>query len=231
MIDNISNEEIEKFSKLANYWWDENGPLKTLHAINPTRLEWISHWQPNLSSITGLDIGCGGGILTEGLAKMGATMTGLEPAVDVCQVAKNHAKKASLDINYIPSTIEDFEPKSNFDAIYCLEMLEHVPDFNAIIYHARRLIKKDGLIFLSTINRTLKAYLGAIVVAEYALKLLERQTHDYQKFIKPSELCQSLRQNDFELIEIKGLSYNPLNQSQHLSDDLSINYLVAARAI
>lgn len=230
MTGNSSQDEIEKFTKLSERWWDKEGPLKTLHDINPTRIDWLSQHYATFNDIKGLDVGCGGGILTESLAKLGAHMSGIEPATEVCRVAKSHAKEASLNIDYHNELIEDFEPENLFDAIFCLEMLEHVPDFNQIIYHAKRLLKPGGMLFLSTINRTTKAYVGAIIVAEYVLNLLEKQTHDYQKFIKPSELAESLRRHNFEIIDMKGLRYNPLTRSSILCQNLDMNYLVAARA-
>lgn len=227
----IAQDEVEKFAKLAENWWDVEGPLKTLHDINPTRLEWISHHLPSLKGLTCLDVGCGGGILTESLARLGATMCGIDAASDAIEVAKAHAKAENLNIDYQNTLIEDYEGERRFEAIFCLELLEHVPNYEEIIIEAKRLLKPGGLLFLSTINRTAKAYLGAILIAEYALKLLERQTHDYQKFIRPSELSYSLRQNGFEVLDTKGLSFNPLTRSSSLSDKLDINYLLVAKAL
>ncbi len=224
----IANDEVEKFSKLSDKWWDLDGPLKTLHDINPTRLEWISHHLPNLKGLRALDVGCGGGILTESLTRLGALMTGIDASDESINVAKAHAEKGQLSIDYQSTAIEDFEAKAPFDAIFCLELLEHVPNYEAIIQHAKRLLKPGGLLFLSTINRTTKAYLGAILVAEYALGLLERQTHDYQKFLRPSELSRTLRAHQFDMVDLKGLSFNPISRSASLSESVDINYLMAA---
>ncbi|KGP63607.1 3-demethylubiquinone-9 3-methyltransferase [Legionella norrlandica] len=223
----IDVQEVNKFAQLANYWWDANGPLKTLHDINEARFKFISQ-HINLQDLRVLDVGCGGGILCETMAKAGAHVTGIDAERETVQVAKEHAQKVHLDIDYFSSTIEEYEAQS-FDVVTCMEMLEHVQNPELVIQHCKRLLKPDGLLFLSTISRTLKAYLGAIIAAEYILNLLPRQTHDYVKFIKPSELATMARQYDFKVIDMKGLCYNPFTRKASLAPDVSVNYIIALK--
>lgn len=223
----IDNQEINKFDQHAKYWWDIQGPLKTLHDINNARLEFIDKHMP-LSNTSVLDVGCGGGILSEGMTKLGAKVTGIDASQEAIDVAKEHAFNNLLSITYECLPIEDYE-HSGFDAITCMEMLEHVQNPQLVIEHCKRLLKPGGFLFLSTISRTLKAYTTAVFVAEYVLGLLPKQTHDYQKFIKPSELAHMGRMVDLQLIDIKGLSYNPILRIASLCDDVSVNYLLVLR--
>lgn len=223
----VDSQEVAKFAQHATEWWNMDGPLKTLHDINPIRIDFIQ----NITSVTGcrvLDIGCGGGILSEGLAKHGAIVTGLDVEPEAINTARLHAKQSNLAIDYVCQPIETFE-SNTFSIITCLEMLEHVKDPQCIIEHAERLLAPGGYLFLSTINRTLTAYATVIVAAEYLLNLLPRQTHDYDKFIKPSELAHMVRQTGLEPIALKGMAYNPMTRKAALSDSVAGNYLFACR--
>lgn len=221
----IDAEEINKFANLASHWWDKTGPLKTLHHINPVRLEFITHFL-NVSGKDILDVGCGGGILSESLAASGARVTGIDAEPDAIAAATAHAKATHLKINYSALPVEDYEGM-DFDAITCMEMLEHVQEPQLVINHCARLIKPGGFLFLSTINRTLSAYLSAILAAEYLLKLLPRQTHDYDKFIKPAELAAMIRNAGLKIVGLKGVGYNPLTQSASIQSSVGVNYLMA----
>lgn len=226
----IDTEEVNKFALLSQHWWDTEGPLKTLHDINSTRLEFIKqHTQLN-THVTVLDVGCGGGILTEALAQSGAKTTGIDAECDAIEAAKDHASKSQLDIDYICSPIEDYD-HPGFDLITCMEMLEHVQNPELVLEHCKRLLKPGGILFLSTMSRTMKAYASAIIAAEYLLNLLPRQTHDYKKFIKPSELASMGRRVKLQTIDLKGMSYNPLTRKACLIDDVSVNYLMAVRNV
>jgi len=220
----IDNQEVNKFNQHAKYWWDIKGPLKTLHDINNVRLEFIDkHLSLNNASI--LDVGCGGGVLAEGMAKLGAKVTGIDASNEAIQVAKEHAAQNHLTIDYECLPIEDYE-HPGFDAITCMEMLEHVQNPEVVIEHCKRLLKPGGFLFLSTISRTLKAYASAILAAEYILGILPKQTHEYSKFIKPSELASMGRDVGLLIMDMKGLSYNPISRTASLCDDVSVNYLL-----
>lgn len=221
----VDEQEVNKFAQHAAQWWDKQGPLKTLHDINDARLEFINSQNP-LSGRTVLDVGCGGGILCEAMAKRGAEVTGIDAEGSAIQVAREHALTSHLQIDYVNSPIEEYK-HSGFDIITCMEMLEHVQNPELVLEHCRRLLKPGGFLFLSTISRTMKAYAGAIVLAEYVLNLLPRQTHDYDKFIKPSELVAMARAYDFNLVDMSGLQYNPLLRTASLNKDVSVNYLLA----
>jgi 2-polyprenyl-6-hydroxyphenyl methylase/3-demethylubiquinone-9 3-methyltransferase len=223
----VTISEKEKFAQLSNDWWDADGPLKTLHDINAVRESFVLQ-HTSLQDLHVLDLGCGGGIFTEALARQGAVIDGLDVEPGALKAASDHAKKENLSINYVCSAVEDYKAKS-YDVICCMEMLEHVEQPQAIIHHCQRLLKPGGMLFLSTINRTLKAYSTAIVLAEYVLSLLPRQTHDYDKFITPAELATALRNESFDAVSLKGMSYNPLTRAANLTQDVSINYLMAAR--
>ena len=223
----INTEEINKFAQHAKQWWDIEGPLKTLHDINPTRLEFImQHVQ--LNDLDVLDIGCGGGILCEAMAKAGARVTGIDAECDAVQTAQEHATDNHLPIEYFCTPVETYSGKS-FDVITCMEMLEHIENPAIVLEHCKRLLKPGGILFLSTISRTMKAYATAIIAAEYVLNLLPRQTHDYNKFIKPSELVAMTRSFDFTLMDMKGMNYNPILRTASLSTDVQVNYLLAMR--
>lgn len=226
---NLDQQEIEKFSQLAAEWWQPEGELRTLHEINPARLDFIVK-QLDLSKQRVLDLGCGGGILAEAMAKAGARVTGIDADAQAIAAARVHSGEQGLSIDYQCSTIEDFSAEP-FDLITCMEMLEHVPDPAAIVTEAARLLKPGGWLILSTISRTAKAYALAILAAEYIFGILPRQTHDYKKFILPSELAAMIRAADLEMVEIAGLDYNPLTRQASLSKEVSVNYLVACRRL
>lgn len=219
--------EVAKFAQLSGEWWDKNGPLKTLHDINPVRLEFIQKWIPCTNQRI-LDLGCGGGILTEGLASLNADVTGVDIDPAVIAAAKAHASQQNLMIEYLCEPVETLQTPC-FQAISCMEMLEHVSDPLLVLQHCARLLEAEGYLFLSTLNRTPMAYVTAIIAAEYILGILPRQTHDYKKFIKPSELAAMARQAGFEVISLVGMIYNPLSRKASLSESVQINYLMACR--
>ena len=227
--ENIDPAEIEKFEKLARTWWDLDSEFKPLHDINPLRLGYISQ-RAQLAGKQALDIGCGGGILTESLARNGAFVTGIDMGTAPLQVARLHRHESDLEIDYQQMTAEAMAQQypGKFDVVTCLEMLEHVPDPGSVISACRRLLKPNGHLFLSTINRNPKAYLFAIIGGEHLLKLLPPGTHDYQKFIKPSELAKTLRELDLALKDITGMTYNPISQQYKLTSDTDVNYLMHA---
>ena len=223
---NIDDLEIRKFEALASRWWDPNSEFKPLHDINPLRVNYISQ-HINLAEKRVLDIGCGGGILAEALAHHGATVTAIDKAEASLSVAKLHLLESQLDISYLDSTAEEFAETqpAQFDVVTCLEMLEHVPDPSSVVAACQRLVKPDGLVFFSTINRNPKSYLFAIIGAEYLLNLLPRGTHDYAKLIKPSELATWSRQAHLTLRDQIGMGYNPLTKKYFLQNSLDVNYL------
>lgn len=227
--ENIDPAEIEKFEKLARTWWDLDSEFKPLHDINPLRLGYINQ-RVQLAGKQALDIGCGGGILTESLARNGAFVTGIDMGTAPLQVARLHRHESDLEIDYQHMTAEAMAQQypGKFDVVTCLEMLEHVPDPGSVISACRRLLKPNGHLFLSTINRNPKAYLFAIIGGEHLLKLLPPGTHDYQKFIKPSELAKTLRELDLALKDITGMTYNPISQQYKLTSDTDVNYLMHA---
>ncbi len=225
--DNADPEEIEKFNRLAADWWDTEGTSAALHAINPLRLSFIQTYT-NLKDRSVLDVGCGGGILTESLAIAGAQTTGLDLATASLECARRHSENNSLSINYIKSTVETYaeDNPTRFDVITCMELLEHVPDPQSIIQACSKLAKPGAHIFFSTINRNVKSYFSAIVGAEYVLKLLPKQTHDYAKFIKPSELAQWCRNAGISWQHTIGITYNPFTQQYSTTPSTDVNYIV-----
>ncbi|MCL4110969.1 UNVERIFIED_CONTAM: hypothetical protein GTU68_030161 [Idotea baltica] len=229
---NIDSNEVDKFSKLANTWWDESGELKTLHQVNPLRLEFIKkHTQLNNKKI--IDIGCGGGILTESLFTQDNKTSGLDASFEAIEVAKKHAQTNNLNIKYTNSTIEDFvvNQSKSFDIITCMEMLEHVPDPESIIASISKIIKDDGYFFASTLNRNLKSYLLSIVAAEHILKMVPKGTHEYAKFIKPYELIKTAEKYGFKAIDMTGVHYNPLNDKFRLGSNADVNYIIAFKKV
>lgn len=224
---NIDPSEIKKFEDLASRWWDEHGEFKPLHEMNPLRLNFINSHSPLADKIV-CDIGCGGGILSESMAKCGATTTGLDMGKAPLSVARLHAMESDLEIDYQQITAEEFAQQhaATFDVITCMEMLEHVPDPSSVIEACCTLVKPGGSVYFSTINRNPKAYLFAIVGAEYLMKMLPRGTHDYARFIKPSELDEWARAAGLKLNDLKGVSYNPLTGLFSQSQDVDVNYMV-----
>lgn len=205
--------------------------MRTLHDINPTRLAYIQEIIGNLNGKRILDVGCGGGILSEAMASAGAQVTGLDANLELIQVAREHASHSQLQIDYQHCPIEDFHPKETFDAITCLELLEHVPDPPAILNECRRLIKPQGKLILSTINRHPKAFLFTIVGAEYILKLIPKGTHQYEKFIRPSELSDMVSKAQFQALDLRGLEYQVLTHRSNLTHDVRMNYFLSAAAL
>ncbi len=225
---NVDPAEIEKFQTIASRWWDPESEFKSLHDINPLRVDYIESRSGNLSAKKILDIGCGGGILAEAMALKGASVTGIDMAEMSLKVAKLHLHESKLDIDYQLITAEEFAQQNagEFDIVTCLEMLEHVPDAASIGAAAVSLLKPDGHLFFSTINRNPKAFVLAILGAEYILNMIPRGTHDYKNFIKPSELASAVRANQMEVIDITGMTYNPLTRHYRLGRDVDVNYLM-----
>ncbi len=224
---NFDPSEIKKFEDLASRWWDEHGEFKPLHEMNPLRLNFINTGSP-LADKTACDIGCGGGILSESMAKCGAIVTGLDMGKAPLSVARLHAMESDLEIDYQQITAEEFalNNAAKYDVVSCMEMLEHVPDPASVISACYSLVKPGGSVYFSTINRNPKSYLLAIVGAEYMMKMLPRGTHDYARFIKPSELDSWARAAGLELSDLKGVSYNPFTGLFSQSQDVDVNYMV-----
>ena len=230
MNQNKDQSEIDKFSALASRWWDKHSEFKPLHAINPLRLNWIKQLV-RISGKTILDVGCGGGILAESLAESGAITQGIDLSDKALQVANLHGLESGIHVEYELISAEALAEKSpeKFDVVTCMEMLEHVPDPLSIVKACAQLAKPGATLFFSTLNRNPKSYLMAIIGAEYLLQLLPKGTHDYAKFIKPSELAGFLREAGLEMIDIAGMSYNPLSDTYSLGKDTDVNYLIAAK--
>lgn len=224
---NIDPNEITKFSDLAVHWWDTTGALATLHQINPLRLQWINQYSP-LQSKKVIDVGCGGGILTESMNKLGADVMGIDMSAEAIQIAKLHQHESGTQVKYSQKTAEEAakENPASYDVVTCLEMLEHVPNAQSVIQACSDLVKTNGDVYFSTLNRNLKSYLFSIVGAEYILKLLPKNTHDFAKFIRPSELAEWARQSGLILKNMIGISYNPLTKEFKLTKDVSVNYIV-----
>lgn len=226
---NFDQQELEKFTQLANQWWDPNGKFKPLHLINPLRSDYINK-KINVSGKSVLDVGCGGGILSESLARKGAKVTGIDLSEGPLKVAQIRNEKVNLDIDYKKiSTNQLVDSGEKFDVIACLEMLEHVPDPSEIVSDCEKLLKKNGHIFFSTINRNLKSFVFAILGAEYILNILPQGTHDFEKLIKPSELRNYIDKSGLSFEEIRGMSYLPFFDIAELTDDPSVNYIIHAR--
>ena len=229
---NIDQAEIEKFEALARKWWDRNGEFRPLHDINPLRVGYITD-RVDLNGRRVLDVGCGGGILSEALSAAGADVLGIDPAEAPLNIARLHRHESNLSPGYELTTVEELAATSPepFDVITCLEMLEHVPDPASVIRACRMLLKDDGHLFLATINRNPRAYLSAIVGAEYILNLLPRGTHDYDKLIKPAELAAFCRQADLDIKDFTGMTYNPITKRYKPGRDVGVNYLAYARPV
>ena len=232
MNQNYDQQELAKFSSLAAQWWDITGELKTLHLINPLRLGYINKIV-ELKNKKVVDIGCGGGILAESMAQSGAKVTGIDLNKALIEVAKLHQLETRTEVSYLPIAAETLETThaGHYDVVTCLEMLEHVPNPLSIVQACASLVSPGGHVFFSTLNRNLKSYLFAILGAEYMLKLLPKNTHDYAKFIRPSELAEWARQAGLQPKEIKGIRYHLLSKQFDLSDDISVNYILHAMRV
>ena len=236
----VNQEEIQKFSKLADEWWDANGKFKPLHLFNPVRLKYIvekcrSHFKLNktkdksLSNLKILDIGCGGGLISEPLSRLGANVTGIDASYKNIEVAKIHAKKNLLKIKYINTSPEKKVVNEKFDVILNLEVVEHVQNLDLFLKSASHLLRNNGIMFVATINRTFESYIKAIIGAEYLLRWLPIGTHDWQKFLKPEEIEEKLIKLDFTKIHLDGLKYNILSNNWSLSSNYSVNYIMVAK--
>jgi len=224
---NVDIAELSKFSDLAHKWWDKNSEFKPLHEINPLRLGYINNSTP-LDGKRVLDVGCGGGILSESMAEKGATVTGIDLGEKALKVAQLHSLESGVAVDYRLVAVEELaeQEAGQYDVVTCLEMLEHVPDPASIVQACAKLVKPGGNVFLSTINRNPKSYAFAVIGAEYILNMLPKGTHDYAKFIKPSELARWMRESGLLLQDQAGMSYNPITKHYWLNDDVSVNYLV-----
>jgi 2-polyprenyl-6-hydroxyphenyl methylase/3-demethylubiquinone-9 3-methyltransferase len=231
----VNKKEIEKFSKMAAEWWDPEGKFKPLHKFNPIRIKYIkdniiysfklkSKEQP-LQKINILDIGCGGGLLSEPMARLGANVTGIDASDKNIKIAKLHAKKNKLNINYFCSSPEKLKIKKKFDVILNMEIIEHVEDINFFIKSCSKLLKKNGLMFVATLNKTLKSYVFAIIGAEYVLRWLPIGTHDWEKFVKPEDLKNILNKNNLKIEKIDGMNFDIFKDEWNISKDTSINYI------
>ena len=224
---NIDPNEIEKFDKISNHWWDLAGEMKSLHDINPLRLGYINS-RRSLEGLNILDVGCGGGILSEALALAGAHVTGIDMALSPLSSAKAHLNVSGLKIDYQQSTVENWAQKNPdvYDVVTCMELIEHVPDPRSVVMACARVAKPGGDIFFATINRTFKAFIYVILGGEYILKILPRKTHQYARFIKPSEMDRWAKQAGLTRINFTGMHYNLLTKKYRLGGDLSVNYLM-----
>jgi 2-polyprenyl-6-hydroxyphenyl methylase/3-demethylubiquinone-9 3-methyltransferase len=232
----VNKKEIEKFSKMASEWWDPNGKFKPLHKFNPIRIKYIKeniissfqlkkNTNKPLEKIDILDIGCGGGLLSEPMTRLGAKVTGIDASDKNIKIAKLHAKKNNLNINYLCSSPEKIKIKNKFDVILNMEIIEHVEDINFFIKSCSKLLKKNGIMFVATLNKTLKSYVFAIIGAEYILRWLPIGTHDWEKFVKPNDLKKILNQNNLKLEKLDGMNFNLIKDEWSISKDTSINYI------
>jgi len=237
----VNKKEIEKFSKMASEWWDPSGKFKPLHKFNPIRISYIKEniissfklkaKQKPLDKINILDIGCGGGLLSEPMTRLGANVTGIDASSKNINIAKIHAKKNKLKINYLCSSPEKLKIKKKFDVILNMEIIEHVEDINFFINSCSKLLKKNGLMFVATLNKTLKSYVFAIIGAEYVLRWLPIGTHDWEKFVRPDDLKKILSRNNLKLDKLDGMNFNIIKDEWRVSPDTSINYIVKSRKL
>ena len=238
----INKDEIQKFSRLAEEWWDVNGKFKPLHMFNPIRIEYIlenikKHYKIKndktnfLEGLNILDIGCGGGLISEPMARLGARVTGIDASEKNIKVAKLHSEKSELNIDYINTSPENFDHYEKYDVIFNLEIVEHVENVNLYIKSCYKLLKKNGIMFTATLNRSFMSYIKAIIGAEYVLRWLPIGTHDWNKFIKPEELESILSSEKFTTLDIKGLKFNPFLNKWNRSKDLSVNYIITSLKI
>jgi 2-polyprenyl-6-hydroxyphenyl methylase/3-demethylubiquinone-9 3-methyltransferase len=234
---NVNEAEIEKFEQIAGQWWDLSGDFKPLHQVNPLRVQFIcqhmSEQQSELFSKNVIDVGCGGGILSESLAKLGANVTGIDMGNEPLNVAKLHALESGLSINYEKITAEEkaLQCHEQFDMVTCMEMLEHVPDPASIVNACANLVKPGGLVFFSTLNKTIKSYLLAILAAEKIFKLVPDGTHEHEKFIKPSQLIQWAAESGLNCIDASGIHYNPISENHKLTSSLEVNYILCCQKV
>ena len=232
----VNKKEIEKFSKMAAEWWDPSGKFKPLHKFNPIRIKYIKENIINsfkiktkkkpLDKINILDIGCGGGLLSEPMTRLGADVTGIDASIKNINIAKLHAKKNNLKINYLCSSPEKLKIQKKFDVILNMEIVEHVEDINFFINSCSKLLKKNGIMFVATLNKTLKSYMFAIIGAEYVLRWLPIGTHDWEKFVRPEDLKKILSKNNLKLEKLDGMNFNIIKDEWSVSSDTSINYIV-----
>ena len=236
----VNKKEIDKFSKLAREWWDPNGKFKPLHKFNPVRLDYIKKSilkklkkrdDTYLKNVKILDIGCGGGLLCEPLTRLGAQVVGIDASNKNIKIAKIHAKKSDLKINYYCTTPEDFNYKEKFDVVLNMEIVEHVEDVNLFLKESSKFLKKNGIMFIATLNKTLKSYFFAILGAEYVLRWLPIGTHDWNMFVKPSDLVEICKKNSLMLEEILGVKYNIISRDWELSTDNNVNYMALFKKI
>lgn len=227
---NVDPAETAKFDAHAGQWWDPRGPLRTLHEINPVRLAWVAG-HARLDGARVVDVGCGGGVLSEALARAGASVTGIDLAPDALVAARGHAAEHGLEIDYREVSAAELAARApgSFDALTCMELIEHVPDPAALVRACADLLRPGGLAFFSTLSRTPKAYAQAVLAAEYALRLLPRRTHDYARFLRPAELAGLCRAAGLDVVDLSGLAYNPLTHRARLRRQVDVNYLLAAR--
>jgi 2-polyprenyl-6-hydroxyphenyl methylase/3-demethylubiquinone-9 3-methyltransferase len=235
-MNSINKKEIEKFSRIAEEWWNPNGKFKPLHTFNPIRIKYIKDnivkdfniksLNKPLKNINILDIGCGGGLLSEPMSRLGANVVGIDASKKNIEVAKFHAKKNKLKIDYIVASPETLKTKKKFDVILNMEIVEHVDNINFFINKSSKLLKKNGIMFVATLNKTLKSYIFAIIGAEYVLQWLPIGTHDWEKFIKPNDLIQICKKNNLKLKNLDGMNFNLLNDTWKLSNDTSVNYII-----
>ncbi|WP_301098149.1 bifunctional 2-polyprenyl-6-hydroxyphenol methylase/3-demethylubiquinol 3-O-methyltransferase UbiG [Otariodibacter sp.] len=234
---NVDQQELVKFEKMAKSWWDPQGDFKPIHLLNPLRLAYINEKSNGLFGKKVLDVGCGGGILSESMARAGANVTGIDMTTQPLRIARQHAQENQLEIDYQQITIEEFLAKhqeqqaERYDVITCMEMLEHVPDPLSIIRSCQQLLKPNGILFLSTINRTLKAYALVVIGAEYILKMLPKGTHEFDKFIKPAELLNWCDQAELDCVDMVGYHFNPLLEKFWINHDVSCNYIATLKPI
>tara|TARA_B100001057_G_C22834027_1_gene944537 strand:- start:1788 stop:2510 length:723 start_codon:yes stop_codon:yes gene_type:complete len=234
----INQEEIQKFSKLAEEWWDVSGKFKPLHMFNPIRIEYIlektcNHFERKnkelpLRGLKFLDIGCGGGLISEPMSRLGADVTGIDASLKNIKIAESHSKKNKLKINYLNTSPEKFDENEKFDVILNLEIVEHVEDVDLYFKSCAKLLKKNGLMFTATLNRTFISFIKAIIGAEYVLRWLPIGTHDWNKFFKPKEIEEKISNLNFSVMDISGLEFNPFTQKWRRSKDLSVNYIITS---
>ncbi|MDB2415117.1 bifunctional 2-polyprenyl-6-hydroxyphenol methylase/3-demethylubiquinol 3-O-methyltransferase UbiG [Rickettsiales bacterium] len=228
----IDPKEVEKFSALADKWWDKDGAFKPLHKFNPVRISYIEdilnkNFKNGAKGIDLIDVGCGGGLLSEPMAKLGANVTGIDASEKNINIAKIHSERSNLSIDYQNISVEDLvKQQKKYDVVMCMEVLEHVANVQQFIAECCQILKPNGILFMATMNRTVKSYALGIIGAEYILRWLPRGTHDWSKFLKPSEIESGLSENNVKLKQIQGVSYNPLSDAWYLSDDISVNYMI-----